>query len=277
MSDAPYARALRDAAAVDPLGPGRYHVTLSPQYTVVGRPNGGYLQCVMASAALAEAATQGATHQHAIGVATNYCGAPEVGEAEVHVDVRRIGRGASFLHTTLVQAGVVTNESIVTLSTLREDATPRYHDAQPPLLPPLDACVSRGRPDAVDISTALDQRYDPATVRWTEGVAVDRAEIRSWLRLVNDATEWDAWSLLFASDALPPAPFAIGSSGWVPTLQLQSFVRAIPQGDWLRVRQWCVVIADGILDERCEIFDERDRLVASASQLALVRFPQESQ
>jgi len=33
------------------------------------------------------------------------------------------------------------------------------------------------------------------------------------------------------------------------------------------------VIADGIVDERCELFDDRDELVASASQIAMVRFP----
>jgi acyl-CoA thioesterase len=42
----------------------------------------------------------------------------------------------------------------------------------------------------------------------------------------------------------------------------------------LKVRQWCVVIEDGIADERCELFDERGQLVASASQLCLVRFNQ---
>jgi acyl-CoA thioesterase len=59
----------------------------------------------------------------------------------------------------------------------------------------------------------------------------------------------------------------------VPTLQLTSYVHQIPVGEWLRARQWCVVITDGVVEERCEIFDARDQLVATSSQLAMVRFP----
>jgi acyl-CoA thioesterase len=59
----------------------------------------------------------------------------------------------------------------------------------------------------------------------------------------------------------------------VPTLQLTSYVHQIPVGEWLRARQWCVVITDGVVEERCELFDARDQLVATSSQLAMVRFP----
>jgi acyl-CoA thioesterase len=34
-----------------------------------------------------------------------------------------------------------------------------------------------------------------------------------------------------------------------------------------------VVIADGLVDERCELFDETGQMVASSSQLAMVRLP----
>ena len=78
---------------------------------------------------------------------------------------------------------------------------------------------------------------------------------------------------LFASDALPPATLPLGSSGWVPTLQLTSYVRRLPASEWLRARQKAIVIADGLVDERCELFDDDGTLVASSSQLAMVRLP----
>ena len=82
-----------------------------------------------------------------------------------------------------------------------------------------------------------------------------------------------AWIGGRTGDAMPPATFPLGSSGWVPTLQFTTYVHRVPTSEWLRGRQWCVVIADGIVDERCELFDDRDALVASASQIAMVRFP----
>jgi acyl-CoA thioesterase len=120
----------------------------------------------------------------------------------------------------------------------------------------------------------VDQRLDPASTGWTSGEFSSRGEVFGWLRLDDGDSSWTPWSLLFAGDALPPATFPLGSSGWVPTLQLNSRVSRVPRGEWLRARQWAAVIADGLVDERCELFDETGALVASSSQLAMVRFPE---
>lgn len=270
-------RALRDAAAVEPIGPDRFSVYLSQYYTIMGdRPNGGYLQCVLANAAVAAASAQGATHLHATAITTNYVGAPVVGPAEVHTEVRKVGRSVSFVHVTLLQDGRITNESLVTLGTLHDHAEPRYLDATPPELTPLDECRQSTGGEEINIMSVVDQRLDPSCAGWTIGHLSDKAEVKAWLKLNDGDAAWSVWSLLFASDAMPPATFPIGSSGWVPTLQLTSYIRQIPVGEWLRVRQWCVVISDDLVDERAELFDERGQLVASASQLAMVRFPQSS-
>lgn len=121
--------------------------------------------------------------------------------------------------------------------------------------------------------SVVDFRLDPSCARWLDGERSDLAEVKGWLRLDDGVGAWDAWTLLFASDGLPPATFPLGSSGWVPTLQLTSYVHQQPVGEWLRARQWCVVITDGVVEERCELFDARDQLVATSNQLAMVRFP----
>ena len=264
---------LRVAGGVDELAPGRYRANLSEIYTVMGHPHGGYLQFVLASAALAGASAAGAQHVHASAVTTNYVGASEPGPAEVSVDVRRVGRGASFAHVTLAQHDRLVVESLVVLSTLSDADTPRYQDAMAPDLPPRDACVASSGSSEPSIARVLEQRLDPASATWRDGVISDRGETRAWLRLDDGEATWNAWNLHFAADAMPPATFPLGSTGWVPTLQLSSYVRRIPVGEWLRARQWCIVIAGDLVDERLELFDERGQLVASSSQLAMVRFP----
>ena len=266
-------RSLRVAAGVEPIGPDHYSVLLSPYYSVVGRPNGGYLQCVMASTALAAASEAGAHHLHATAVTTNFMSAPESGLAELRTDVRRLGRGVSFVHVTLSQNEQVNSEALVTLGVISQDSVARYMDATPPILPPLDECRQSTGSDEINIMRVVDQRLDPSSADWWNGEISERGEIRGWLRLNDGDASWDALSLHFACDAMPPAVFPLGSSGWVPTLQLTSYVRRIPAGEWLRGRQWCTVVADGTFDERCELFDERGELVAMASQLAMVRFP----
>ena len=97
MSAARESRSLRDAAAVDRLGPGRFTAEISDDFTVAGHPNGGYLQCLMANAAIAAASDEGSTHVHATAVTTNYVTSPSVGTAELHASVRRAGRSVSFV------------------------------------------------------------------------------------------------------------------------------------------------------------------------------------
>jgi acyl-coenzyme A thioesterase PaaI-like protein len=273
MSAARESRSLRDAAAVDPLGPGRYAAAISDDYTVVGHPNGGYLQCLMASAALAAASDEGSAHVHTTAITTSYVAAPNVGPAELHTTVRRVGRSASFVHVELVQDAVVTTESLVTLGTLADDAAVRYRHAHVPVLAPIDECLRRTVVEEIKLMSVVDFRLDPSCAAWLDGERSELAEIKGWLRLDDGVGTWDAWTLLFASDGLPPATFPLGSSGWVPTLQLTSYVHQLPVGEWLRARQWCVVITDGVVEERCELFDARDQIVATSSQLAMVRFP----
>jgi hypothetical protein len=221
----------------------------------------------------AAASAEGSNHLHATSVTTNYIGAPTPGPAELEVDVRRVGRGVSFVHAALAQAGQIVTESLITLGTLHEDSVPRYMDAQPPQLAPVDECI-RARPgDEIAMGGVLDGRLDPSCAAWLTGATSTSGEVKGWLRLDDGGGPWDAWSLLLASDAMVPGTFPLGSSGWVPTLQLTSYVRRIPTSEWLRARQWCVVIADGLVDERCELFDDRGELVASSSQIAMVRFP----
>src|ERR1019366_6631943 len=264
---------LADAAAVEPDGEGRYLVKLARQFTVFDYPNGGYLQCVMASAALAAASDAGAAHLPATAVTTNFIAVPAVGPALLSTEVRRVGRGASFVHVALSQDGVVTTEALVTVGTLSETSRTRYQSSSPPLIASVEDCIELPVHEAMSIQHAIELRCDPEALQWWNGDA-GAGELQLWLKLTDGGGPWNPWSVLFATDVLPPATLPLGSTGWVPTLQLTSYVRRIPASDWLRARQWCVVVADGLVDERCELFDDTGELVAASSQLAMVRFGQ---
>jgi acyl-CoA thioesterase len=162
---------------------------------------------------------------------------------------------------------------LVTLGTLADDASVRYLHSGVPELAPLEECIRRTVVEEIKLMNVADFRLDPVCAQWLDGEPGNVADVKGWLRLNDGGGSWDAWTLLFASDALPPATFPLGSSGWVPTLQLTSYVHQIPVGEWLRARQWCVVVTDAVVEERCELFDARGQLVATSSQLAMVRFP----
>jgi acyl-CoA thioesterase len=188
-------------------------------------------------------------------------------------EVRRVGRGASFVHVALSQDDEVTTEALVTVGTLSETSRSRYQSSVAPLMAPREDCIEPPVHEAMSIHHSLELRCDPAGPQWWNG-DTGPGELRVWLRLTDGGGPWNAWSALFATDVLPPATLPLGSTGWVATLQLTSYVRRIPASEWLRARQWCVVVADGLVDERCELFDDTGELVAASNQLAMVRFGQ---
>ena len=149
----------------------------------------------------------------------------------------------------------------------------RYHGASAPVMPDLEHSRTLTGGDEVGIRNVLELRLDPAVTGWIDGQLSSQGEVRGWIRLDDGEASWSPWSLLFATDAFPPATLLLGSSGWVPTLQLTSYVRRVPSSEWLRGFQRAVVIADGLVDERCELFDDSGQLVASSTQLAMVRLP----
>jgi hypothetical protein len=82
---------------------------------------------------------------------------------------------------------------------------------------------------------------------------------------------FDPISLLFAVDAFPPATFEVAASGWVPTLQLTAYVRALPAAGPMRILHKAALIEAQKVDEVCSVWDARGRLVAQSTQLAGIR------
>ena len=140
----------------------------------------------------------------------------------------------------------------------------------PPDLPPVQDCprVPTAGPSGrvVGYFEHVDARLDPATTRWATGQPQGLAEVRGWMRRA-DERDADLLDLLVFCDAMPPVTFDLGLMGWVPTLELTIHLRALPAPGWLRVVQRARLLRDGWLDEECEVWDSRNRLVAQARQL----------
>ena len=95
-------------------------------------------------------------------------------------------------------------------------------------------------------------------------------ELRGWLALPAGEA-FDPSSLLYAVDAFPPATFDIELAGWVPTLELTAYVRALPAPGPVRVLQQAQLIDGRRVDEACFVWDTTGRLVAQGTQLAGIR------
>jgi hypothetical protein len=122
----------------------------------------------------------------------------------------------------------------------------------------------------VAIMDQVEVRLEPGSNAFTRGEPSGRGELRGWLALPG-GEDLDPTSLIYAVDAFPPGTFEIEVSGWVPTLELTVYVRAVPQAGPVRVLQRAHLIDAQRVDESCYVWDRSGRLVAQGHQLAGVR------
>jgi Thioesterase-like superfamily len=120
------------------------------------------------------------------------------------------------------------------------------------------------------IMDRVDIRLDPAVTGFRAGRPGGGGELRGWLSF-RDGHVPDPVSLLYVLDAFPPATFELATTGWVPTLALTAYVRAVPAPGPLLVRQRAALVEADLVDEVCHVWDGRGRLVAQATQLAAIR------
>ena len=255
----------------------RFDADLDQRWTIGSqRPNGGYLLAIVGRAALESAGAAGASQRHIVSANVQYISSPQVGPAEVSTEVLRVGRSATQVRGRLLQDDKVAVEALFTLGHLEPGSAPWWDGTDKVDVPAEADCVAlppRGEgQDEPSIRLVANQRFDPAGIGFVEGAPSGNGELRSWFRFA-DGRDADPLALLFVVDALPPATFDIVETGWVPTLDLSVYVRAIPAPGPLQVRFRTQLIQDGFADEVCEVWDSAGRLVAQSTQLVGIRTP----
>ena len=203
--------AFSDATAVRTAGDGRFDVDLHPDWSVGGRPNGGYLLSIMGRAAIE---TTGKPHP--LAVSAHFLAPPAGGPGEVSTELMREGRRVSAVRATLRQEGTALVDALITVGELPERSEPLHQNGAMPQVTPVEDCLeAKGvAPGAtkVGLHEFVDLRIDPASVGWADGNPGGSMEIRGWCRL-RDGTDPDPLILLQMGDAFPPVTFISACSG----------------------------------------------------------------
>lgn len=259
------------ATALTRSAPGRFDVEIDSEWTIGGRPNGGYLLAIMG-----RAATEAGGRHHPVAASAHYLQPPAPGPATLETEHLRGGRSVDQVRVRLLQGGSACVEAIVTTGALAEmdgaweGGVPARGSTGIDECVPVRAALPDGTRAA--ILDQVDIRLEPASTGFARGEPSGRGELRGWLQL-GTGVAFDPTSLLYAVDAFPPAPFDVAPSGWVPTLELTAYVRALPSPGPVQVLQQARMIVGGRVDEACFVWDSEGRLVAQATQLAAIRRP----
>jgi Thioesterase-like superfamily len=263
-------RPFSEVSAVVARGTGTFDARVDGSWTIGGRPNGGYLLAM-----LGQAAATVTDHADVIAASAHYVRSPEPGAVVIATNVLRKGRSASQVRAEMAQDGQTCVEALLTLSALDHTAEPYWDRGLPPRVEtPYEECVplTPRLPSGthVAIMEQIEVRLEPAVRGFTSGQPSGTGELRGWLSLPK-GEDFGPASLLFAVDAYPPATFEIEFAGWVPTLNITAFVRALPAPGPVRVLQRAHLIDGQRVDESCFIWDSAGRLVAQGTQLAGIR------
>lgn len=244
-------------------------ITLDGRWSIGGKPHGGYLLREVVTPLLT------ADHPHPLAVSAHFVRSPDEGPGAVETEHLRTGRRVSQFRSRLVQGGQTCVEALVTTGLHAADVEPFFTAHEPPELPPLEDCLPMLAEPAPNWRIGhldfVDSRADPATVGFATGTPNTTGRVAAYLQMRDAPTR--AEDLLVLADTLPPVTFDLGVPGWVPTVELTVLVRGVPAPGWLRAVQRARLLQDGWLDEECDIWDSRGRLVCQARQLAGYRLP----
>lgn len=262
--------AFADVSRIEEASPGEFTAVVDPGWTIGGKPNGGYLLAM-----LGRAAERVVPHEHILAASAHYLRSPDPGLVTLSTEVLRTGRSVSQVRARMTADGRPCVEATFTVGTLDPEARPYWSDGLPdPVVSAQSDCVpmtgdAAGAPVPA-IMERVDLRIQPDDLEFARGTLTGTGVLRGWLEL-PDGEDFDPFSLLFAVDSFPPATLDIAPSGWVPTLELTAYVRALPAPGPVRVLHKAQLIEDGRVDEACFIWDSSGRLVAQATQLAGIR------
>jgi acyl-coenzyme A thioesterase PaaI-like protein len=257
-------------SALTGRGPGRFEAEVSPEWTIVGKPNGGYLLAM-----LGRAASSVSHHPHVITASASYLSPPEPGPVSIEAQVLRAGRSASQVRARMSQGDRACVEALLTTGELHADVKPYWNAGAPPVSQVRYEDCPRLAPRLPDggrvaIMDQVEVRLEPESSGFIDGRPTGRGELRGWLSLPGGEA-FTPESLLYAVDSYPPATLDIEPTSWVPTLELTIYVRALPAPGPVRVLQRAQLIDAQRVDEACFIWDHTGRLVAQGTQLAGIR------
>jgi hypothetical protein len=242
---------------------------VAPGWDVFGIPHGGYLLALTGKAVLA---ATGAPDLFT--VTTHYL--RKARHEPIRFEVRRVGGSRRLTSVT----AVATQGEDVVLSAMASvgDRTTisgpswRRHEPWDPRTAQLtpragtpEMLAAGGGLRTPEIATRAGERLDVATLGFAAGTPDGTGELRA----VVEGLPADQVGALLACDATPPAAWnALGTSGWVPTVELTAHVRARTGTGPLAVTASTRHVGDGFLDEDALVHDGQGRLMVQSRQLA---------
>lgn len=229
-------------------------------------PNGGYTGALLTRALLDHTGCQAP-----ISFTAHYY-RPTIGDAPctIRTDVVRKGRSTTHADAVLIQDDKIRARAVAVLGSYPDLSV--LAPTTPPAIASPDECEMRD-PQSQGLSMtlldSLEVRLDPTFD--AADAHGDHVRIDGWVRF-RDGRANDALAMILFADAFPPAILKTApESGWVPTVEMTSHIRAEAAPGWIRAEVTTSNVRGGTLVEDVRLWDQNEVLVVEARQLALLK------
>ncbi|MFC8526680.1 thioesterase family protein [Nocardia sp. NPDC057227] len=279
-TDAPFSRvcAVTEIPA-EAAGAGRYLGEIEPIWTIGAKVHGGTMVAGSAAAATRWLHTvePELTAMAPIAASSDFLGAPDAGQVEYAVRIRKVGRQICLVDAELTQGDRTMVRTAFTFGAL-DDAEPIYapQHGDMPAEPTADAIgYEPGSPmgKIVNVAKGADVFMDRTWARFLDGDHAAEPRLRLWMRpRAGDAGDpaVAAYFAMMAADMSPPVAMNRGHFGWAPTVQMTTYLRRRPVPGWLRIIATTHEIGGRMFDEDQLVLDSTGAVVAQSRQLALI-------
>lgn len=273
---------LRDTAVTKlAVAPGWYTAELSDAWDF-RTPSGGALMTVAMRAMQQELNDPGL---RPLSANTHFCSPVPAGPLEVRVEVLRHGAAAAQVRAQLSSTTMPGPGLEVSATFARDREGIDVADTEPPVVPPPDECpsfdeapllIARERPR---FFANLESRLAQGHAWWTAGWQPGPARIARWFRYrvpqrLADG-RFDPLAIPPIADTMPPAliqklgpdhePF------FAPSLDLTVHFLEDTTAEWILIAAHVPRARAGYATANAEIWDDRGRLIATATQMMLLR------
>ena len=119
-------RTFSEVSAVVLRPPGQFDAEVDPEWTIGGKPNGGYLLSM-----LGRAASSVGNHDHVVAASAHYLRSPEPGPVVIEAQLLRGGRTASQVRASMSQGDQDCVEALITTSHLDPATVPYWQAGLP--------------------------------------------------------------------------------------------------------------------------------------------------
>ncbi len=275
-----------DDTRVEPLpgAPGRYRASVSREWNAPVFPSGGLVSAIALRAMEQEL---GQPHQRLRSFATMFISTVESGPLEIAVDRLRVGKRMSQFRADVRSSGRSEAGHVTTAAfgESREGFEFSYSVA-PEVGPPEDyPGPAEPPPGAPAFRPSFFENVEVRRVRlfhsFETGWEAGRAEALRWIRYRVPARlvdgRIDPVSLVALADTMPLAVAQFLGPGYpffhAPSVDLSMRFFADTEDEWLLARTISHWAGDGYASAEVTLWDVRRRLLAHATQLMLIRFP----